>query len=74
MEENDLCVYGVLDGFQGAHVSDFVAKRIPAELLWGQLVPEKSGHFARSQPDTRQTKPDIKKAGSGATLKFDTYI
>ena len=43
VEENDLCVYGVLDGFDGSHVSDFVAKRIPAELLWGQLVPDKSG-------------------------------
>jgi len=47
VEENDLCVYGVLDGFQGAHVSDFVAKRIPAELLWGQLVPEKSDEAIR---------------------------
>ena len=43
VEDYDLCVYGVFDGFGGAQVADFVTKRIPAELLWGQLVPEKSG-------------------------------
>jgi len=42
VDEYELCVYGVFDGFDGAQVADFVTKRIPAELLWGQLVPEKS--------------------------------
>ena len=43
MDEYDLCVYGVFDGFNGAQVSDFVTKGMPAELLWGQLDPDKSG-------------------------------
>ena len=43
VDEYDLCVYGVFDGFNGAQVSDFVTKGIPAELLWGQLDPDKSG-------------------------------
>ena len=43
VDEYDLCVYGVLDGFGGADVADFVQKRIPAELLWGQIQGDKSG-------------------------------
>jgi len=42
VDEYELCVYGILDGFGGPEVADFVTKRIPAELLWGQLNPEKS--------------------------------
>ena len=30
-------VYGVFDGFSGSKVSDFVAKKLPAELCLGQV-------------------------------------
>ena len=36
-EENNLCVYGVFDGFHGAHVADYIMKRLPAELVLGQI-------------------------------------
>lgn len=39
-DEYNLCLYGVFDGFNGAQVSDFVMKRLPAELVLGQLVPD----------------------------------
>ena len=39
-EEYSLCLYGVFDGFQGAHVADYIMKRLPAELVLGQMVPD----------------------------------
>jgi len=42
VEEYQLYVYGIFQGFYGYRVADYVRKRIPAELLWGQLTPEKS--------------------------------
>jgi len=39
-EEYSLCLYGVFDGFQGAHVADYIMKRLPAELVLGQIVPD----------------------------------
>ena len=39
-EEYNLCLYGVFDGFQGAHVADYIMKRLPAELVLGQIVPD----------------------------------
>ena len=39
-EEYNLCLYGVFDGFQGAHVADYIMKRLPAELVLGQMVPD----------------------------------
>lgn len=39
IEEYDLCLYGIFDGFQGCQVADFAKKRLPAEILLGQLVP-----------------------------------
>jgi len=42
VDEYELCLYGLFDGFGGAQVADFVTKRIPAELLWGQLDPDRS--------------------------------
>ena len=44
VEDYDLCVYGVFDGFGGAQVSDYVTKRLPAELVLGQLEPDLTGH------------------------------
>ena len=43
MDEYDLCLYGIFDGFQGCQVADFAKKRLPAELLLGQLVPGTPG-------------------------------
>lgn len=37
VEEFGLCVYGVFDGFDGYEVADFAVKKLPAELLLGQL-------------------------------------
>ena len=36
-DDFQLCTYGLFDGFSGSHVSDFAMKRLPAELLLGQL-------------------------------------
>ncbi len=36
-EELGLSLYGLFDGFNGHLVSDFAMKRMPAELLLGQL-------------------------------------
>ncbi len=36
-EDYDLSLYGLFDGFNGASVSEFAMKRMPAELLLGQL-------------------------------------
>lgn len=52
-EESNLCVYGVFDGFQGSHVADYIMKRLPAELVLGQIVPD--------SPDD-QIKDHIKQA------------
>lgn len=30
-------LYGVLDGFAGTAVADFAVKKLPAELLFGQV-------------------------------------
>ena len=35
-EEYSLSLYGVLDGFSGAAVSDFIMRGLPAELLLGK--------------------------------------
>ena len=35
-EEYSLCLYGVLDGFSGASVSDYIMRGLPAELLLGK--------------------------------------
>ncbi len=43
IEEYDLCLYGIFDGFQGCQVADFAKKRLPAEILLGQLVPGTPG-------------------------------
>ena len=59
-EEYGLCLYGVFDGFSGAQVrmvtrpslpqvADFVMKRLPAELLLGQLVPDLPPEMVREQ-------------------------
>ena len=37
MEELGVRVYGVFDGFNGAKVSDFAVKKLPAELCLGQV-------------------------------------
>jgi len=42
VEEYQLYVYGIFQGFYGYRVADYVRKRIPAELLWGQLTQDKS--------------------------------
>jgi len=47
VEEYNLCLYGVFDGFNGAQVSDFVIKRLPAEVLFGQLVPDSSDEIVK---------------------------
>jgi len=39
-EEYNLCLYGVFDGFHGSHVADYITKRLPAELVLGQIVPD----------------------------------
>ena len=39
-EEYNLCLYGVFDGYDGAHVADYIMKRLPAELVLGQIVPD----------------------------------
>ena len=36
----DLSVYSVIDGFGGSNTADFVEKRLPAELLLGQISVE----------------------------------
>ncbi len=36
-EEYDLSLYGLFDGFNSHLVSEFALKRMPAELLLGQL-------------------------------------
>ena len=36
LEECSLCLYGVLDGFNGANVSDYIMRGLPAELLLGK--------------------------------------
>lgn len=38
-EEYSLSLYGVFHGFNGGQTADFVMKRLPAELLLGQLGP-----------------------------------
>lgn len=48
-DEFGLCLYGVLDGFSGGQVADFVLKRLPAELLLGQLVPDLPAEMVREQ-------------------------
>ena len=48
-EEYGLCLYGVFDGFSGGQVADFVMKRLPAELLLGQLVPDLPPEMVREQ-------------------------
>ena len=35
-EEYSLSLYGVLDGFSGAAVSDYIMRGLPAELLLGK--------------------------------------
>jgi hypothetical protein len=37
VEEFGVSLYGVVDGFGGAGVADFSAKKMPAELLLGQV-------------------------------------
>ena len=37
VEEFGVSLYGVVDGFGGAGVADFGAKKMPAELLLGQV-------------------------------------
>lgn len=39
-EEYSLCLYGVFHGFNGSQAADFLVKRLPAELLLGQLGPD----------------------------------
>jgi len=48
-EEYGLCLYGVFDGFSSGQVADFVMKRLPAELLLGQLVPDLPPEMVREQ-------------------------
>ena len=38
VEEFGVSLYGVVDGFGGAGVADFGAKKMPAELLLGQVI------------------------------------
>lgn len=47
VEEYNLCLYGVFDGFHGAQVADFVMKRLPAEVLFGQLIPDSSDEIVK---------------------------
>ena len=42
VEEFGVSLYGVIDGFGGAGVADFGAKKMPAELLLGQAGPHHS--------------------------------
>lgn len=37
VEEFGVSLYGVVDGFGGTGVADFSAKKMPAELLLGQV-------------------------------------
>ncbi len=37
VEEFGVSLYGVVDGFGGAGVADFGAKKMPAELILGQV-------------------------------------
>jgi hypothetical protein len=45
VEDYDLCLYGIFDGFRGCQVADFAKKRLPAEILLGQLVPGTPGTY-----------------------------
>jgi len=47
VEEYNLCLYGVFDGFHGAQVADFVMKRLPAEILFGQLTDNSSDEIVK---------------------------
>jgi len=40
-------VYGVFDGFSGEKVSDFIHKKIPAELCLGQVSPHSTDDAIR---------------------------
>ena len=37
-DEYNLCLYGVFDGFNGPHVSDYIMKCLPAELVLGNIA------------------------------------
>ena len=40
--QDDVYLYGVFDGHDGARASNFAAQRMPAELLLGQLAGKSS--------------------------------
>jgi len=46
-DDFQLCTYGLFDGFCGSQVSDFAMKRLPAELLLGQLSHNSSDDAVR---------------------------
>ena len=52
-EEYNLCLYGVIDGFNGANVSDFIMKCLPAELVLGNT--EQSLYYKYFYPPLPRT-------------------
>ena len=47
MDELKVRVYGVFDGFNGAKVSDFAIKKLPAELCLGQVSKNSTDEAVR---------------------------
>ena len=47
LKEMNLGLYGLFDGFNGADVADFCSKRMPAELLLGQVVENSSDDMVK---------------------------
>merc|ERR1712106_536423 len=46
-EEYSLCLYGLFHGFNGSQAADFMVKRLPVELLLGQLGPENPSELVK---------------------------